>query len=146
MSKLIRIAVVEEDENTRRLLEFMLKNRLGLDYRVDTYPTVNDKELKELCSGNYSLLLLDLMLNLGYSGEQIIVKVRANTATKCLPIIVLTGKTQEAQAVFCYKLGVDDFVRKPFSPQELIARIKNQIERRRECNELKTSKVVKKKS
>jgi len=146
MNQQTRIAVVEDNDTLLKLLGFQLRNRLGSSCTVDLYPSVNDTELKKISSGIYDLLLLDLMLEYGYSGEQIIIKLRATEKTKCLPIVVLTAKTLEAQAIFCYKLGADDFIRKPFSPQELAARIKNQIERRRECNEHKTSKTVKKKS
>lgn len=145
MTKPIRIAIIEDDPGTRALLGFALKNRLSAEYTLDTYEFVKDKELAKLCSGIYDLFLVDLML-LHISGEDIVIALRANKVTKCTPIIILTAKTQESQALYCFKLKVDDFIRKPFSPNEVAARIKNQIERRKECNERKTSKNSSKKS
>ena len=74
------------------------------------------------------LLVLDWMLP-GKSGVQFAKELRANPATQSLPILMLTAKGEEADKVLGLDAGADDYVTKPFSPKELVARVKALLRR-----------------
>jgi two-component system, OmpR family, phosphate regulon response regulator PhoB len=75
-----------------------------------------------------SLLILDWMLP-GKSGVQFARELRSNERTKGLPILMLTAKSEEADKVLGLDSGADDYVTKPFSPKELVARVKAVLRR-----------------
>jgi two-component system phosphate regulon response regulator PhoB len=75
------------------------------------------------------LVILDWMLP-GKSGVQFAKELRANPATQPLPILMLTAKGEEADKVLGLDAGADDYVTKPFSPKELVARVKALLRRR----------------
>jgi len=77
---------------------------------------------------DFDLLLLDLMLP-GIHGMEICRILRAGPKTKNIPIIMLTAKSDEADRVRGLETGADDYMTKPFSPQELIARVKAVLRR-----------------
>lgn len=76
-----------------------------------------------------TLILLDWMLP-GISGMTFAKKLRANERTRQIPIIMLTAKSSEADKVEGLETGADDYITKPFSPKELLARIKAVLRRR----------------
>lgn len=76
--------------------------------------------LKEALSGKYDLILLDIMLP-GLDGYDICRKIRGKTA---VPILMVTAKTEEVDKLRGLGIGADDFIEKPFSPTELVARVK----------------------
>ena len=78
--------------------------------------------LNKIADAMPDLLLLDWMMP-GMTGVNLAHKLRRDSATRELPIIMLTAKTEEDDRVKGLELGADDFVSKPFSPRELIARI-----------------------
>ena len=75
-----------------------------------------------------SLLVLDLMLP-GISGLDICRALKANERTANVPIIMLTAKAEEVDRIVGLELGVDDYMTKPFSPRELVLRIKSVLRR-----------------
>jgi len=75
-----------------------------------------------------SLIVLDWMLP-GKSGVQFAKELRANERTRSLPILMLTAKSEEADKVMGLDAGADDYVTKPFSPKELVARVKALLRR-----------------
>jgi DNA-binding response OmpR family regulator len=75
-----------------------------------------------------SLIVLDVMLP-GMSGLELCRILKNDTRTRNIPIIMLTAKAQEIDRVVGLELGADDYVTKPFSPRELVLRIKSQIRR-----------------
>jgi two-component system phosphate regulon response regulator PhoB len=75
-----------------------------------------------------SLIILDWMLP-GKSGVQFAKELRSNDRTRGLPILMLTAKSEEADKVMGLDSGADDYVTKPFSPKELIARVKALLRR-----------------
>ena len=75
------------------------------------------------------LIVLDWMLP-GMNGIEFAKRLRANSATKLIPIIMLTAKSDEDNKIEGLNEGVDDYLTKPFSPRELVARIKALIRRR----------------
>ncbi len=76
-------------------------------------------------SGKYSLILLDLMLP-GMDGVAVCKQIRASSRT---PILMLTAKSEEDDVVSGFEAGADDYLTKPFSPKELVARVKALIAR-----------------
>ena len=82
------------------------------------------------------LLLLDLMLP-GLSGLEICKEVRRDHALNRLPILMLTARSEEADRVVGLELGADDYVTKPFSPRELVARVKAPLRRAEPSEEVR---------
>jgi len=74
------------------------------------------------------MIILDWMLP-GKSGVQFAKELRANERTKALPILMLTAKSEEADKVLGLDSGADDYVTKPFSPKELVARVRAMLRR-----------------
>jgi DNA-binding response OmpR family regulator len=120
-----KILIVEDEQTTRSLMEFKLKN---CGYEVHT---VDDGRtaLDILEKMSFDLIILDLMMPL-MSGKELLVQLRNTPATKSVPIIIVTARTLEADIVEGLALGADDFVRKPFSPSELVARVRTLLGRR----------------
>ena len=75
------------------------------------------------------LIVLDWMLP-GMNGIEFAKRLRANSTTKLIPIIMLTAKSDEDNKIEGFDVGADDYLTKPFSPRELVARIKALIRRR----------------
>ena len=75
------------------------------------------------------LALIDWMLP-GASGVELVKKLRRDKRTKTIPIIMLTAKSEEADKLMGLETGADDYITKPFSPKELVARIKAVLRRR----------------
>lgn len=88
--------------------------------------------LKEALSGNYTVLLLDIMLP-ETDGWDICRQIR-NSSLRGLPIIMLTARGEEIDRVLGLELGADDYVTKPFSPREVVARVKALIRRSDDYN------------
>jgi two-component system, OmpR family, phosphate regulon response regulator PhoB len=80
-----------------------------------------------------SLIILDLMLP-GMDGKEICRALKSNPLTQSIPILMLTAKAEEIDRVIGFELGADDYVTKPFSPRELVLRIKA-ILRRKEVSQ-----------
>ncbi|HEU4619730.1 MAG TPA: response regulator [Gammaproteobacteria bacterium] len=115
-----RALVVEDSEHTAYLLAFMLE-RAG--YAVTTAP--NGRDAERVLSGEdpVDVVLLDLVLP-HVSGFELLMQMRENPRRRSTPVVVLSGKGLEADVVRAFDLGADDFVSKPFRPQELMARIR----------------------
>lgn len=111
------ILVVEDEQ---AMLTGLRDNLEFEGYQVDTSAR-GDEGLRKIQSGNYDLVLLDVMLP-GMSGFDVCKKVRASGLDT--PIILLTARGEELDKVLGLELGADDYVTKPFSLRELLARIK----------------------
>ncbi|CAB4330179.1 MAG: response regulator [Actinobacteria bacterium] len=116
-----RILVIEDEESFREALSFML-SREG--YEVDLAED-GSEGLKKFESGKPDLILLDLMLP-EISGTEVCRTIRTKSR---IPIIMLTAKDTEIDKVVGLELGADDYVTKPFSTQELLARIRAVLRR-----------------
>lgn len=112
-----RILVVEDDVELARLLELHLGD---LGYAVDLAHD-GATGLEKARAGDYVLLVLDLMLP-ELDGMEVCKRVRADDDQ--LPILMLTAKSEELDKVLGLEIGADDYVTKPFSIRELIARVK----------------------
>ena len=123
-----RVLVVEDEESFSDALSFMLR-REGYDVAV-----VDDggKVLEEFERNGADLVLLDLMLP-GVSGTEVCRLLRQRSA---VPIIMVTAKDSEIDKVVGLELGADDYVTKPFSSRELVARIRAVLRRHGEPSEL----------
>lgn len=112
-----RILVVEDNEDLARLLAVHLED---LFFEPDIALT-GDEGLEKALSGGYDLLILDLMLP-GVDGLEICRRVRSGPGY--VPILMLTSKAAELDRVLGLEMGADDYVTKPFSIPELMARVK----------------------
>lgn len=118
-SKAIKVLVAEDDEDILELLRLTLSAN---GFAVTTSATglgLPDK-VKKLAP---DLVLLDIMLP-GLDGFGICKRLRADPETATVPIIMLTARTAETDRIYGLELGADDYVVKPFSPTELVLRIK----------------------
>ena len=110
-----RILVVEDDRTTAELITLYLRHA---KYRVDVERT-GDAALERIARESFDLLVLDVMLP-GVDGLEICRRVRAQSGP---PVILLTARTLEDDRVNGLESGADDYVAKPFSPRELVARV-----------------------
>lgn len=117
----IRIFFADDEVEIRELLEKYL-SREG--YQVDTVSD-GEKAVELFKEREYNLLILDIMLP-GIDGIEVCkyIRDRAN-----IPIIMLTAKDSEIDRVLGLRIGADDYITKPFSIEELIARVKAQLRR-----------------
>ncbi|MBV8784235.1 MAG: response regulator transcription factor [Gammaproteobacteria bacterium] len=119
--QLPHILVVDDDRATRQLVADYLGEN---DFRVSG--AESGAELSAaLARGVIDLVLLDLRLR-GEDGMQLLRALRAQSQ---LPVIILTGRIEEADRVMGLELGADDYLTKPFSPRELLARIRTVLRR-----------------
>jgi two-component system alkaline phosphatase synthesis response regulator PhoP len=118
------IAIVEDEPNIVELVKYNL-DREG----YHTVSAKTGKEGLELVRQELpDLVLLDLMLP-EIDGISVCKLLRADPQTKFIPIIILTAKSEEADRVLGLEIGADDYVTKPFSPRELVARIRAVLRR-----------------
>jgi len=118
-----RILVVDDEEDLCEILKFNLENE---GYLVDTANSA--EEALKLDIGAYSLLLLDVMMG-EISGFKMANMIKKNRKTAHIPIIFITAKDTENDTVTGFNLGADDYISKPFSLREVIARIKAVLRR-----------------
>ena len=121
------IYLVEDDENIRELVVYTLKSQ-GMDAKGFERPSLFWKALEKEIP---SLLLLDIMLP-EEDGLSILKKLRMNPETRKLPVIMLTARGSEYDAVVGLDSGADDYIPKPFRMMELISRIKALLRRTEE--------------
>lgn len=116
----IRILVVDDEPDVLELVVYHLEKEA---YRVDVADT-GDKALKMARENLPSLLVLDLMLP-GINGLEICRLLKRDPKTRDIPILMLTARAAEENRIKGLELGAHDYVTKPFSPRELVLRIKN---------------------
>lgn len=119
-----RILVAEDDPDIANLLSHYLQ-KAGFDASVvssgrDVLPHVRKDPP--------TLILLDLMLP-GLDGLEVCRALRADVNTAAVPIIMLTAKAEESDRIVGLELGADDYITKPFSPNEVVARIRALLRR-----------------
>ena len=118
------ILIVEDEPDIRELLNFTI-SRSG--HTVIEAETAEDA-LTVLDRGTPELIIIDWMLP-GMDGIDLAKKLRADELTQELPIIMLTARGEESDKLRSFEVGIDDYVTKPFSPKELMARIKALLRR-----------------
>ncbi len=123
-----RILIVDDDEHVCELVRIALEAE---GFIVDS-SFEGAEGLDKALNGDYAALLLDIMLP-ETDGWEICRQIR-NSSLKGLPIIMLTARGEEVDRVLGLELGADDYVTKPFSPRELVARVKALIRRSDDYN------------
>lgn len=112
-----RILITDDEPDICEILQFNLEND---GYEVDVSNSAEDAMGRDL--SRYDLLLLDVMMG-GMSGFKMASILRKNPATANVPIIFLTAKSTENDTLTGFTLGADDYISKPFSIKQVIARV-----------------------
>jgi DNA-binding response OmpR family regulator len=115
----MRILVAEDDRDIAELIAHYLQ-KAGWDSHVTAS---GDDALAYARRQGVDLVILDVMLP-GLSGLEVCRALRANRSTASIPIIMVTARAEETDRIIGLELGADDYVSKPFSPNELVARVK----------------------
>jgi len=119
-----KILIIEDEAAVREMLSFTLKNS-----GFEALEAINGEVALDIVKKyNIDLILLDWMLP-GKAGIDISRSLRGSAETKDIPIIMLTAKSDESDKILGLESGADDYVTKPFSPKELVARIKALLRR-----------------
>jgi len=126
-----KILIVEDEKDIVKMLEYNLKKEGYRTFSVHDGEDAIDSANRE----RPDLILLDLMLP-EMDGFEVCKALKKESKTASIPIIMLTAKSQESDKVVGLELGADDYVTKPFSPRELIARIKAVLRRMKEKDKL----------
>jgi phosphate regulon transcriptional regulator PhoB len=118
------ILVVEDEPDIADLVKYHLE-KAGLPARV-----VGDgkQALELIVRDQPDLVVLDLMLP-GMDGLELCRRLRGSPATRGIPLIMLTAKAEEVDRIVGLEMGADDYIPKPFSPRELVARVKAVLRR-----------------
>src|SRR5256885_10786785 len=124
MSPVTRVLVVEDDPDIAQLVAHYL-DKSG--FSVDVLANGRDA-LTSIAAHPPDVLVLDLMLP-HVDGLEVCRVVRANDATAAIPIIMLTARAEESDRIVGLELGADDYLAKPFSPNELVARVRALLRR-----------------
>ena len=114
------IVVVEDDPNIADLVDMYLRRE---GYRVIQAPD-GERGLAAIDRERPRLVILDVGLPGGTDGLDVCRRLRAATRTAALPVLMLTARDGEVDRILGLELGADDYVTKPFSPRELVARVK----------------------
>jgi len=120
------VLVVEDEPDIRRLVVLHLERE---GFRCRTAANGLDA-LREAKANVPDLVVLDLMLP-GIDGLEVCRRLRSDASTAGVPIIMLTAKSDEVDRVVGLEVGADDYVAKPFSPKELVARVRAVLRRSR---------------
>ena len=120
----MKILVIEDEPDIRKNLEYNLARE---GFAVIGAASISEAE-SNLSMQTFNLILLDLMLPDG-SGLDLCKKIKADSKTESIPIIILTAKDDEVDKVVGFEIGADDYVTKPFSVRELILRVKAVLKR-----------------
>ncbi|KXI21878.1 phosphate regulon transcriptional regulator PhoB [Photobacterium sanguinicancri] len=114
-----RILVVEDEAPIREMLCFVLEQKGYQAIEAEDY----DSALEKICEPYPELILLDWMLP-GGSGINLIKHLKRDEMTRQIPVVMLTARGEEEDKVRGLEVGADDYITKPFSPKELMARLK----------------------
>jgi two-component system alkaline phosphatase synthesis response regulator PhoP len=118
------ILIIEDETDIQELIQFNLEKER---YRI-TATLTGEEGVSQAKSSSPDLILLDLMLP-GIDGFEVCRRLKSDTETKKIPIVMLTAKGEESDIVSGLELGADDYITKPFQPRVLIARIRSVLRR-----------------
>lgn len=134
-SEIQKILVADDEQDIQELLSYNL-SREGFEV---TTAADGEDALKKIRTEGFNLVLLDLMMP-GIQGMELCRILKGDPKTRDLPIIILTAKTEEVDRILGLEMGADDYITKPFSTRELIARIRAVL--RRSIRVLPEGKVI----
>ncbi|MDT8367615.1 MAG: response regulator transcription factor [Longimicrobiales bacterium] len=132
-----RVLVVEDEPDIAALVAYQL-TREG--FRVETAST-GPEAIKAVNREVPDLVVLDRMLP-GYSGDEVLKALRNESATRAIPVLVLTAKREQEDRIAGLELGADDYLVKPFSPRELVLRCQAILRRSAEPSTPKGGRVL----
>jgi phosphate regulon transcriptional regulator PhoB len=112
------ILVVDDEKDILELVSYNLQKE---GFHIQTSQNGEDA-LEKIRSDRFDLLILDLMLP-GIQGMELCKVLKSDNETASIPIIMLTAKSEEFDKVLGLEMGADDYITKPFSPRELVARV-----------------------
>ena len=122
-----KILIVDDEKDIAKMLDYNLQKE-----GFKTIVAYDGEEALDKVTANHpDLVILDLMLP-GLDGLEVCKILKKEPKTSNIPIIMLTAKSQETDKIVGLELGADDYVTKPFSPKELLARIKAVLRRGKE--------------
>lgn len=121
MNNQIKVLIVDDEDRIRRLLKMYLERESYLIDEADNGDDALDMALKY----DYDVILLDVMMP-GKDGIEVCKEIRMAKAT---PIVMLTAKGEESNRVQGFEVGADDYIVKPFSPREVVLRVKAVLRR-----------------
>ena len=119
-----KVLLVEDEENIRQLIRYNLEK----EYYQVLEAADGLQGIKMAKAEKPDLVILDLMLP-GADGLEVCRTLKGNALTSAVPIIMLTARSEEIDKVIGLELGADDYMTKPFSPRELVARVKAVLRR-----------------
>jgi len=135
MDNAIKVLIVDDEERIRRLLKMYLERE---DYIIDEAEDGNEALLKAT-ENDYDVILLDIMMP-GKDGIEVCRELREFKAT---PVIMLTAKGEEINRVQGFEVGTDDYIVKPFSPREVVLRVKALLRRSSKTSYIQTDTTTK---
>lgn len=135
MDKNAKILVVDDEERIRRLLRMYLERE---NYVIEEAEDGNEA-LEKALANDYDVILLDLMMP-GKDGIDVCRELREKKAT---PVIMLTAKGEEVNRVQGFEVGTDDYIVKPFSPREVVLRVKALLRRSSKISYVQAETVTK---
>ena len=121
-----KILFIDDEPDLHTIMRFNLREA---GFNMDS--VLSAEEALNMNLSQYDLILLDIMMD-ELDGIEFLKIIRSDTNRKDIPVVLLTAKTEEMDKVLGLELGADDYITKPFSPRELIARIKAVLRRYRE--------------
>ncbi len=124
MSSKREILIVEDEKDIRELVQFHLE-RSGF---ATSSASDGQEAFRKIQRSLPDLILLDLMLP-QMDGKELTQILKAREETRNIPIVMLTAKTEEVDRIIGFELGADDYIPKPFSPRELVLRVKAVLKR-----------------
>lgn len=131
------ILLVDDEPDILEMIEYNLKNE---GYKITKAATGEDAiRIAENSSPN--LVVLDLMLP-GIDGLEVTRHLKSNDKTSDIPIVMVTAKGDESDVVTGLELGANDYISKPFSPRELVARIRAILRRRRKTQKTEQPNLI----
>jgi DNA-binding response OmpR family regulator len=118
------IIVAEDQQHVRKLIEYKLTNS-GYNVVAVENGTIALAKIREL---KPALVLLDIMMPL-MTGFEVLAALKQDDTTKNIPVILVTAQSKEEEILRGLELGAEDYITKPFSPNELAARVKKALMR-----------------
>src|SRR3972149_8740744 len=137
LDHIMKILVVDDEKDILTLLEYNLKKAGFTVVSAQDGPEALALSKKE----KPDLIILDIMLP-GMEGTEVCKILKGEETTRHIPIIMLTAKGEEIDRIVGFELGVDDYIIKPFSPRELVLRVKTVLKRGHERHEKGTKPLT----